>query len=169
MFACFKSFQNDDVGDLVEKIKGCIVAQYGVGAKVEESGSSTEAHKEPEDKAVVRTALCMLSYQARIVYSDEVRFTLPSGTGPHGNLDLMIGRRLDEEAERCVIVSSAPAPTYLDNVYLGETKVQNSQLAACRLYADNKSPEDLTGATCSICGTPISTGTIYSVFCQQSM
>ena len=98
------------------------------------TGSLSEEHKEPEDKAAVKQIMCVLTDNkfSPVVYSDEVEFT-PHGksNGPHGALDLLIGiKKTDShDLQHCIVVKHTDfEDTILTRVNVGETKSFNERL-----------------------------------------
>ena len=123
---------------LHEAMKHQIIEQCGL-VNTSDAQTSTEHHKEPKDKEVVRTLLVGLlpAKGKRVIYSDEVIFQLPANvTGPHGVVDLLVGRRSEEDGADAVehLVVSMTCPTaatrlYLHEMVLGETKSAATTLA----------------------------------------
>lgn len=116
-------------------IKNGIIAFYGVGTTAETPGSSTEVHKEPEDKVAVKKIMCILADNkiGPTVYSDEILFRPQSNSGPHGILDLIIGvkKTEDDDLHHYVVVKH----TNLSDIKLGgittaETKAPYERLVA---------------------------------------
>ena len=80
--------------ELAVVLKCAIISQFGVSTKRVEPGSSTEVHKEPEDKHVVRQMICHLQNELPVMFSDEVDFKMkPNAAGLNGTLDLIVVKK----------------------------------------------------------------------------
>ena len=120
--------------DLSQNLKGAILHQFGVATTTVEPGSSTEVHKEPEDKHAVKQILCHLQYRTPVMFSDEVDFILKSdATGPYGTIDLIVGKQTYDDLDKCVIVKHGSDDVFYSNSQLAETKKAGTPLARHRL------------------------------------
>ena len=91
--------------NITQSLKDVIITEFGVSCTVSKPGSSTEIHKEVEDKRVVREVMCILQSECPVMYSDEVCFNIGSrAKGPHGIIDLIVGKKTHQDLEKCVIV-----------------------------------------------------------------
>ena len=116
--------------DLNQNLKGAILHQFGVATTTVESGSSTEVHKEPENKHAVKQILCYLQCKTLVMFSDEVDFILKSGaTGPYGTIDLIVGKQTYDDLDKCVIVKHSSDDVLYSNSQLAETKKAGTALA----------------------------------------
>ena len=131
----FNDIEDEDIKQfstmVCRDIKNAIIAFYDVETTVKIPGSSTENHKEPEDKAAIKKIMCILADNKAgpVVYSDEVEF-IPQGhvTGPHGVLDLLVGikKKSHDDMQPFIVIKYDLA----DTVNMAETKEAHKKLAA---------------------------------------
>ena len=126
-------------------IKNAIIVFYDVGTTVKIPGSSTENHKEPEDKAAVKKIMCILADNkaGAVVYSDEVEF-IPQGhvTGPHGVLDLLVGikKKSHDDMQPFIVIKHDLAETEAVKVKMAETKAAHKKFTAQKVMNNPEEP-----------------------------
>ena len=119
---------------LQEPLKHQIIEQFGIAKVTTAPQNSTEDHKEVTDKECVRTLLVgLLPTQGEVVvFSEEVQFCLPEGIkGPHGFLDLIVGRNTQQDDGDMVFVCSGDQKTQLKDVF-GEAKQEAIPLSGVK-------------------------------------
>ena len=120
--------------DIAMILKNAIIMKFGVSCTTVEPGSSTEIHKEVEDKRIVREMMCLLQRELPLVFSDEVHFNIGSDAkGPHRILDLIVGKGAHWNLDKCVIVMHCDHQVHISGDKLAETKSPQESQVKCWL------------------------------------
>ena len=125
----------DDVSKLMyPAIKNLVLQQISAAGIETAHGQSTEEHKEPTDKAYVRSLLLYLTGDERplcpVVYSEEVSFKLNDDScGPHSYINLLIGveRKANEKGVDFLLKVTSGPIIGLSNTSLGDDNASLSR------------------------------------------
>ena len=115
---------------LTRCVSHCIMGLKGLASTTTNEGSSTEYHKEYNDKAVLKLLLGHIkagSIAEEVVHSDEVIYSLPENSvGFHGVLDLLICSTLTEDCAPSLVLKYGSEQLDLSHPLFSETKSVNS-------------------------------------------
>ena len=131
--------------NLFQNMHNLIIQQFGLASTREIPGESTEMHKEVKDKEALRELLAVLLPSRKkpmpTLYTDEAYFTPPTGPGPHGRLDILIGVQADgstadgstaddsEVFDIAIVVKANDEDIRLEKAILAESKQHVGDLA----------------------------------------
>ena len=130
--------------DLFQNMHNLIIQQFGLASTHEIPGESTEMQKEVKDKEALRELLAVLLPSRKkpmpTLFTDEVHFT-PTGPGPHGRLDILIGVQVDDSTaddstadasevfDIAIVVKADNEDIRLEKAFLAESKQHVGDLA----------------------------------------